>query len=221
LDIAAQTIPTSSTNPKHLSKPWSTDACKEAIKNRKAALKAFNSQPSPQNLDLFRMSRAKAKRTIREEKRASWQTYLSKLKTRTSVKKASNMVRKISGKTSITTISYLKHANKLITDIKNISNTLASTFAYNSSQNYTPKFQQFKQQKEKQPLNFKSKNDENYNLNFSVRELMDSLHSAHDTATGPDDFHCQLLKHLPNSSLIILLNIFNQIWTTGNFPSTW
>ena len=129
LDIAAQTIPTSSTNPKHLSKPWFTDACKEAIKNRKAALKAFNSQPSPQNLDLFRMSRAKARRTIREEKRASWQTYVSKLNTRTSVKKAWDMVRKISGKTSITTISHLKHANNLITDIKDISNTLASTFA--------------------------------------------------------------------------------------------
>ena len=32
LDIAAQTIPTSSTNPKRVSKPWFTDACKEASK---------------------------------------------------------------------------------------------------------------------------------------------------------------------------------------------
>ena len=222
LDIAAQTIPTSSTNPKHVSKPWFTDACKEAIKNRKAALKAFNSQPSPQNLDLFKMSRAKARKTIREEKRASWQTYVSKLNTRTSVKKAWDMVRKISGKTSITTISHLKHANNLITGIKDISNTLASTFAYNSSsQQYTPKFQQYKQQKENQPLNFKSKNLETYNTQFSIRELMDSLHSSHDTATGPDDIHYQLLKHLPDPSLTVLLNIFNSIWTSGSFPTAW
>ena len=148
LDIAAQTIPTSSINPKHLSKPWFTDACKEAIKNRKAALKAFNSQPSPHNLDLFRMSRAKARRSIREKKRASWQTYVSKLNTRTSVKKAWDMVGKISGKTSITTISHLKHANKLIyrhqRHFKHLSLNLRVQLLL---QNYTPKFQQYKQQK--------------------------------------------------------------------------
>ena len=132
------------------------------------------------------------------------------------------MVRKISGKTSITTISHLKTTNTLVTDIKDISNTLASTFAYNSSsQQYTPKFQQYKQQKEIQALNFKSKNLETYNTQFSLRELMDSLRSSHDTATGPDDVHYQLLKHLPDPSLTVLLNIFNSIWTSGSFPAAW
>ena len=37
----------------------------------------------------------------------------------------------------------------------------------------------------------------------------------------PDDVRYQLLKHLPDSLLTIFLNIFNQIWTTGNFPPTW
>ena len=132
------------------------------------------------------------------------------------------MVRNISWKTSITTISHLKTTNTLITDIKDISNTLTSTFVYNlSSQQYTLKFQKHKQQKENQPLNFKSKNLETYNTQFSLRELMDSLHSSHDTATGPDDIHYQLLKHLPDSSLTVLLNIFNSIWTWGSFSAAW
>ena len=168
------------------------------------------------------MSRAKARTTIREEKRSSWQMYVSKLNTRTSVKKAWDMVRQISGKTSITTISHLKTRNTLITDIKDISNTLASIFAYNSSsQQYTPKFQQHKQQKENQPLNFKSKNLDTHNTQFFLRELMDSLHSFHDSATGPDAIHYQLLKHLPDPSLTVLLNVFNSIWTSGSFPAAW
>ena len=50
---------------------------------------------------------------------------------------------------------------------------------------------------------------------------MDSLHSSHDTATGPDDIHYQLLKHLPDPSLTVLLNIFNSIWTSDSFLAAW
>ena len=41
------------------------------------------------------------------------------------------------------------------------------------------------------------------------------------SATGPDDIHYQMLKHLPESSLQALLGIFNHIWTTGDFPEDW
>jgi hypothetical protein len=36
---------------------------------------------------------------------------------------------------------------------------------------------------------------------------------------GPDEIHYQILKHLPEESLVSLLEIFNNIWETGNFPS--
>ena len=56
-------------------------------------------------------------------------------------------------------------------------------------------------------MKFTSDNTENYNS-----ELTDSLSKAHDTSSGPDDIHYQLLKHLPVSSLLILLEMFNDIW---------
>ena len=39
--------------------------------------------------------RAKARRTVRQAKRKSWQSYVSKLNSRSSIKKVWNMVRKI------------------------------------------------------------------------------------------------------------------------------
>ena len=33
--------------------------------------------------------------------------------------------------------------------------------------------------------------------------------------------HYQLLKHLPAESMSLLLNIFNYIWQTGDFPPCW
>ena len=62
---------------------------------------------------------------------------------------------------------------------------------------------------------------EEYNRPFSLDELRKSLHKAHDTACGPDDIHYQLLKHLPESALQVLLDLMNDIWETGDLPSIW
>ena len=47
------------------------------------------------------------------------------------------------------------------------------------------------------------------------------MQTSSDSATGPDEIHYQMLKHLPESSLQALLGIFNHIWTTGDFPEDW
>ena len=52
-------------------------------------------------------------------------------------------------------------------------------------------------------------------------ELHRSLNRSRDTAVGPDKIHYQFLKHLPESSLRVLLRGFNNIWQTGQIPSSW
>ena len=54
-----------------------------------------------------------------------------------------------------------------------------------------------------------------------MEELQDALRTAHDTSAGPDQIHYQLLKHSLKSSLLFILNIFNKIWISGDFPSDW
>jgi len=74
---------------------------------------------------------------------------------------------------------------------------------------------------ERQTLKFNSHNMETYNTAFSIDELLDALSSSNDSAVGPDDIHYQMLKHLPLEVLNTLLSILNDIWLTGNFPSSW
>ena len=74
------------------------------------------------------------------------------------------------------------------------------------------KFQKYQVNAEKEHLDFDTDNSENYNIQFTIRELSDALKKSHDTATGPDKIHYQPLKHLPRDSLIVLLDIFNDIW---------
>ena len=220
--LAIKTIPRTSIKSKKKKKPWFNDDCKTSIQKRKQALRQFNARPLHQNLENFRIFRAKARRTIRESKRKSWKQYVSRLNSRTSIKKVWDMVRKIQGKGKSTSVNHLKKNNDNITSKKDIANTLADSFSKNSSsENYTSKFRNIKNQQEKQKLKFTSDNTENYNSEFLLSELTDALSKAHDTSPGPDDIHYQLLKHLPTSTLLILLEIFNNIWKTGNIPKSW
>ena len=94
-----------------------------------------------ENLSNFKIVRAKARRACRENKRASWQQYVSRLNSRTTLKSTWDMVRRISGKYKPNTVSHLKSNTNDIIDVKEICNTLAEQFAFNSSSdNYSHLF---------------------------------------------------------------------------------
>ena len=138
------------------------------------------------------------------------------------IKKVWDMVRKIQGKGKSALNNHLKKNNDNITSKKDIANTLADSFSKNSSsENYTSKFPNIKNQQGKQKLKFTSDNTENNNLEFKLSELTDALSKSHDTSPGPDDILYQLLKYLPVFSLLILLESLNNIWKTGNIPKSW
>ena len=69
---AEKSIPRTWTNPKHPNKPWFNDDCKKAIAERKSVLRQFNMRPTQENLSNFKIARAKARRTIKQSKPASW-----------------------------------------------------------------------------------------------------------------------------------------------------
>ena len=132
------------------------------------------------------------------------------------------MVRKIQGKGKSASVNHLKKNNTQMTSKKDIANTLADNFSErSSSENCLAEFRKIKDQQEKQKLKFTSDNTESYNSKFSLTELTDALSKANDSSPGPDDIHYQLLKHLPSSSLSILLEIYNSMWATGNIPNSW
>ena len=221
IDAAKQSVPQTSTNPKRPDKPWYNDDCKQAVKDRKQALRKFNLRPTKENHNLFRISRAKARRTIRENKRKAWRQYVSKLNSRTTTKKTWDMIRKINGKGQ-PPLRHLEANNTALEAPRDIADALAETFCKKSSPaNYSEKFQRNKTREEKKKLNFNSSNSEHYNKLLTFKELKSALNKAHDSSPGQDKVHYQFLKHLPFTSLSVLLDIFNDIWQSGDFPLSW
>ena len=221
LEIAENTIPKSSVSSKPR-KPWFDEECKQAIKDRKRAERTFRRSFSHSKLSSFRIYRAKARRTIKSKKRSSWKQFVSSINNRTPMNKIWNMINRIKGRTHSSSVKHLSVNTDIITDKSDIANTLANQIAHNSSSgNCSPNFLKHKHLSEKRKINFTSCNDEYYNRTFSEEELKTSLNRAHDTAEGPDKIHYQLLKHLPTETLSLLLEIYNYIWQSGDFPDCW
>ena len=212
-------VPVSRNKPK---KPWFNEDCKAAIRSRKHALITLRKHPHQQNVDLFRISRARTRRVIRKAKRESWQNFISTLNPNTPSRRIWNAINKIQGKNIKQPLKHLQISNNIITDQSEIANTIAQTIAYNSSnEHYSPAFRHYKDNIERHDINFTSINNEPYNLPLTLSELTKAIHSSHDSAPGPDNIHYQLLKHLPEQSLQTLLKIFNYYFINDIFPPSW
>ena len=151
IEIANETIPKSHISKNKLPKvPWFNDACKQAIKERKKALRKRFQNPTAENALAFKQLKAKARYLIKTQKKTSWQSFCSLLTSKTKPKTVWRAIRKIKReKKTSSTLGHLKINGKLITDKKQIANLSASTISHNSSsQHYSTRFQAIKKQKE-------------------------------------------------------------------------
>ena len=221
IEISKECIPQTSTNPTK-SNPWYNDDCKEAIKQRKQALSIFKISPNTNNCNDIKVFRAKARRTIKISKRKSLRSYVSNINHKTPNKKVWDMIRKISRKNKSPSYTHLniEGTDSKATSKTDIADTLGETYCHNSF-NYYESFRKNKTEQDEVKLNFKLHNNEIHNKDFNLYELVEAIQLSHDSATGPDEIHYQMLKHLPDTSLETLLNIFNYILTTGKFPDDW
>ena len=127
-EIAEETIPKTSAAPKRFNKPWFSDLCKDAIKERNRALERFKREPTEGNLNAYRIARAKDRRDIRHSKKISWRNYVSKINSQTSVKSVWNRICKIKGKDTSNTVHHLSVNHRDVTSRRDIANALADTF---------------------------------------------------------------------------------------------
>jgi len=177
LDIAHTTIPQSSGQTLPPRKPWFTLDCKNAIRDRHRSLRKFKRSPTTDNLILYKRQRAQTRYVLKTARKNSWKKYVSSLNSHTSMKSVWKTLRSMQGKNSPPPVpNNLLVSNIQVTELPDITNTLASQFSLNSStDNCTPTFLKHKTLQEQYIVNFKSHNHESYNMPFSIEELHTSL----------------------------------------------
>ena len=96
IDAARRSIPRTSGAPHRTPVPWWTEECREAIRARRRALRAFDRHATTENLIAFRQARAAARRTILQAKRASWREYVGRLNRCSPISQVWSQVKQIS-----------------------------------------------------------------------------------------------------------------------------
>ena len=218
---AIQSIPRTSGRFPKRPVPWWNSNCTNAVREKRAAFSRLLRHRDPHSLEEFRIARARARRTLKEEQRRSWRAYLSSITVRTPLSEVFNKVRKISGKFSPSPPPVLSHAGNTVADAKSVADLFASHFASVSQRDPTAPGARYRRGRESTNIDFDSPGGESYNVPFSPSELQTALSQCHDSSPGPDDIPYAFLRHMSDNAFTFLLNLYNFIWRTGDFPSTW
>jgi len=117
-NIANSTIPKSKPRSKKRDPVWLNDECMNSICSRRKTTRKVKTSFTPANIENLRIVRAKARCIRRSTKRKCWQSFVSKINSRTSIKKVWTVVRKITGYPSTSPIRHLK------VDFLDIANTI-------------------------------------------------------------------------------------------------
>ena len=222
LDAAGRSIPRTSGAPHRIPVPWWTDECRNAIRARRRASRAFDRQATSENLVAFRRARAAARRTILEAKRASWRRYVERLNRCSPISQVWSQVKQISGRFSARPLPVLRMHGQDILHPAHVANEIAGALAARcGAANADPVFLRHRSRCEANPVDFATSEQFAYNQPFSLTELRLAISGLRSVAEGPDEVHNDMLRHLPSSALKVLLAVFNSLWESGDFPAAW
>ena len=220
---SAMTCSIPKTNPNHHKTPtsWWNDDCKQAINNKKKALKTLRKTRLPSDLINYKRACAVAKKTINSAKRKDWEDFCNEINQKTNTKIIWNTIKRISKTLNANSIPVLNHnGTDAITD-KDKVEALADSFSkVSSTKNYSPSFIPIKDKAEKDFCIDKS-SDSVINEPFNMEELNHAIDSAKCTSPGKDGISNTVIKHFPINIRKYLLIIFNMIWYTSQCPKQW
>ena len=222
LEAARKSIPRTSGNPLRTPVPWWTQECKEAIRARRRAFRAFDRHSTIENAIAFRKARAKAKRVVLEAKRLSWRKYVEKLNRCSPISQVWSQIKQISGRFSAPLSPVLRSQGQDILDPCDVANEIGRAFAERcSTGNSDQLFLQHKRRSEAEEIDFSTTEELSYNQPFSLKELRSAIAGLRCVSEGPDEIHNDMLKHLPSTVIRALLATFNKLWERGQFPAAW
>lgn len=181
--------------------PWWNKKCEESVFNSKQAYITFKHNPTEANYVEFKRLRALKKLTLKTEKKASWVAFCNDFNRCTPQSRIWNLMRKF---------------NKTYT-YNNVSDDF---WVADFLKKYTPD----SVQENLYNANFTDQLNSGNNFlleQFTLEELKSAIVSRRDTSAGLDGLSYILFKKLNDTSLLVLLKLFNLLWQNNIVPEQW
>lgn len=233
LQAAYKTIPRTSERPGKKAVYWWSDETKKAVKARRKKLRAMKRakeryQPEDQQfkdaVEAYRIERNTCRNIIRKAKRDSWTEFIEGINSGQSASDLWSRIRSLNGLKRHTGFT-LEINNTLSQDPTEIGEALGSYFSELSGiAKYPPDFVTSNNASTNSLRNFVVPDTcfaPNINNQFQLDELNYALSRCHGKSAGPDNIGYPMLKKLPTHAKLCFLDSINQVWITGQLPSTW
>lgn len=226
---ASESIPRTSSIPGKKALNWWSSITKTAVRDRRKALRAVKRLPinhpnKEAALEHYRTKRNLCRDTIRKAKDESWENFIDTVNPNQSTSDLWAKVNALSGKRRAKGM-VIEHDGECTQDPDKIVNLLGEYFARLSSINeYSNEFE-----RDKNPTTTSirdiiipdDKENNDFNQPFRLDELTLALSKAKGKSAGQDEVGYPLIKNLPASQQILLLELINKEWTQNSFPNEW
>ena len=219
-EAAARSIPMTKGGLHKKCVPWWNPEVARAWKRKKLQLRNYQRSRLICDKIEFMKARAELRNLIRSSRKESWEKYTQSINSHTPINKVWKRIHKINGKyTQHPTPILYDTNNSLIADPTAVGEIFGQTLSTISRGSSSPLF--LREKEKCSDIRFGEDGGEEYNHPIKEEEVNAALAASKNTAAGEDKIHYQMLKHLPNVTLRYIVDLFNRIWTSKQFPSCW
>lgn len=178
-----------------------------------------------ESLNEYKRAQAVVRRTIRTAKRTCWRQYCNSIWRETKLSEVWGVIRKINGVKRSNTISVLQSSGTVAVSNEEKAELLVNVFVkVHSSENLSDAAKESRDRtlEDSAGLNeTESLADGDLDLPLTLFELKRAVSCAKQSTPGKDNISYSMLAKMDDSSLGVVLKLFNQIWETGKIPSAW
>jgi len=195
--------------------PWWNQDILNARTARKKLLK--KARKDKKFIPQATLAKKAVKDLIIKSKNLAWKKMCANINFKTNSREVWKKINQIRGKSRTQHVPSINGSTNTREKIENMAKTFSSV---SSTENYSPEFRAKNKPATSTPLQG-AREDIPYNQPFTLHELKRVINNKKGSATGLDRTSYPMFKHLPKTSLKILLNFFNKIWKTGIMPQNW
>ena len=196
--------------------PWWNTECRESVRERREAWKAWKKAPTQENKIEYNKKEAKAKRNIKKAKQNAWISHCETLSATNKTGDTWRFLHAMEGKTSQRNIPLAEGGVPLEDDFSKAE--LLSTH-YDNTVGQIPNIEKPSEETMRQNPNISFRQ---FQRPFKRHELNHAIKLTQTgKAPGNDFITYEFIRNLPENMMEEYLRIINISWAMGVFPSKW
>ena len=220
LAAANESIPKTSGKAKDYSAIWFDDECKRLRDIRQKVFRKYQKRETP--AANWRKACAEAQRAFNKNKRQYWQEFIEGINAGSSLDEDWRRYALLTNKFVSKAVAVLRSEGRIIDGAERIADCLAERMEEVSSErSCSDEFLMYKRRAERKKINFSSRLEQDYNDPITRVELDAAMSDLKNSAPGPDGIHNKMLQNLPEEGKAFILQLFNRIFESGEFPAEW